>query len=78
MIVVFWAIHSHLNTLVSHQLFHRALWLLFIGLHTALATKDVTVFCFRLIHKAHQPVGCLTESGKDLGGENAIVEGILI
>ena len=36
-----------------------------------LATKDVTVFCFRSIHKAVQPVGCLIESRKDLGRTNA-------
>ena len=46
-----------------------------LGLHIALATKDVTIFCFRSIL---QPVGCLIENRKDSGGENTIVEGIVI
>ena len=49
-----------------------------LGLQTALVTKYVTVFCFRSIHTALQPVGCLIDSRKDLGRKNIIVEGILI
>jgi len=58
--------------------FYRKLGYRKLGLHTALATKDVTVFCFRSIHKALQPVKCLIENRKDLRDENTIFEGILI
>ena len=76
-IVVFWVVQGQACQPFTVSSCFMATFYCKLGLHAASATKD-TCLLFQVNSRSLRPIGCLIENRKDLGGENAIVEGILV